>query len=192
MEPKLTGIEYPQIVTERTVSRLARRADASSILTFYRTNKEHFDPWNPERPDEFYTEFYWREIIQDSLDEFRTHRSLRLNIHLKENGELIGMANFTNFERGPFQNCRLGYRLGKKFEGQGLMNEALRASIQYVFDTLGFHRIEANFLPINRRSEALLRRLGFTFHGRAPSYLKIHGRWEDHILASLINPSALE
>ena len=70
------------------------------------------------------------------------------------------------------------------------MLEALKAAIPNVFQTHGLHRIMANYQPDNLRSEILLRRLGFEREGLAKSYLKINGRWTDHVLTSLINPSA--
>ena len=43
-------------------------------------------------------------------------------------------------------------------------------------------------MPRNKRSERVLKRLGFAREGLAKSYLKIAGRWEDHVLTSLVNP----
>jgi len=45
----------------------------------------------------------------------------------------------------------------------------------------------AGYLPHNERSGKLLDRLGFEKEGLARKYLKINGRWEDHLLTSLIN-----
>ncbi|MGL4717164.1 MAG: 30S ribosomal protein S5 alanine N-acetyltransferase, partial [Aeromonas sp.] len=45
------------------------------------------------------------------------------------------------------------------------------------------------YMPANQRSGALLERLGFEREGFARAYLLINGRWEDHILTSLINPA---
>jgi ribosomal-protein-alanine N-acetyltransferase len=69
------------------------------------------------------------------------------------------------------------------------MREALLKANAYVFDSLGLHRIMANYMPSNERSAHVLDRLGFTREGLAKDYLKIDGRWEDHILTSLINPA---
>lgn len=53
---------------------------------------------------------------------------------------------------------------------------------------MGFHRIMANVMPGNRRSARVLKSLGFRIEGRAKAYLLIAGRWEDHVLTSLVNP----
>jgi ribosomal-protein-alanine N-acetyltransferase len=47
-------------------------------------------------------------------------------------------------------------------------------------------------MPRNERSAALLRRLGFSVEGLARDFLLIAGRWEDHVLTSLINPQWTE
>jgi len=36
----------------------------------------------------------------------------------------------------------------------------------------------------------VLRRCGFQVEGLAPAYLLINGKWEDHVLTSIINPGA--
>ena len=46
----------------------------------------------------------------------------------------------------------------------------------------------ANHMLANKRSEALLQSLGFKREGVTKSYILINGKWEDHVLNSLINP----
>ena len=57
-----------------------------------------------------------------------------------------------------------------------------------VFSTLRFHRIIANYIPGNQRSQKTLNAVGFEREGYAKSYLKIAGKWQDHVLTALINP----
>ncbi|MDP7357271.1 MAG: GNAT family N-acetyltransferase [Pseudomonadales bacterium] len=47
--------------------------------------------------------------------------------------------------------------------------------VHYIFNELKLHRIIANYLPRNKRSGALLKRLGFEIEGKARELLKING-----------------
>nr|MBA2816695.1 hypothetical protein [Candidatus Pantoea persica] len=49
-----------------------------------------------------------------------------------EESEIRGVANFSNVLRGSFHACDLGYSLGEKWQGQGLMFEALQSAIRYM------------------------------------------------------------
>jgi [ribosomal protein S5]-alanine N-acetyltransferase len=100
---------------------------------------------------------------------------------------IIGSIGFTQIFRGPFCSCVLGYQIDHAAEGKGLMLEALRAAIDYMFTTQKLHRIGANYRPENVRSGRLLSRLGFRIDGFAKEYLFIDGAWRDHVLTSLTN-----
>jgi len=60
--------------------------------------------------------------------------------------------------------------------------------IIYAFEELSLNRIMANYMPRNKRSAALFDTLGFACEGRAKNYLFINGKWEDHVLTSLLKP----
>ncbi len=181
--------EFPRIETERLLLTIPDVSAASRLLAFVRENMEHFAPWSPPEPEGYYTEKFWRDYLQGAQRQFEQDLSMRLVIFLRDkpHGEVLGDCNFTNFVRGPFQACYLGYKISKPFEGQGLMFEALTAAIRYAFETLRLHRIMANYVPTNERSGRLLRKLGFTVEGYARDYLHVGGQWRDHILTSLTN-----
>ena len=48
------------------------------------------------------------------------------------------------------------------------------------------HRIEAACLPSNEASQALLQRMGFNEEGYARGFLRINGRWQDHLLFGML------
>ena len=55
------------------------------------------------------------------------------------------------------------------------------------FAELGLHRLEAGTLLHNTPSQRVLARNGFRPFAVAEAYLKIAGRWQDHILFQLLN-----
>jgi ribosomal-protein-alanine N-acetyltransferase len=74
----------------------------------------------------------------------------------------------------------LGYYAIVPFAGQGLMREGLQLMLQYAFQELQLHRIEANIQPENTASIALVKQCGFSKEGFSKRYLKIGGDWRDH------------
>lgn len=173
--------------------RLPDEADAPAIVRYYDVNRVHLAPWEPARSAAFYTSEFWRAQILQARREFADDCSCRFFLFdgaAAERGQtlVVGNAGLSNIVRGVAQFAILGYGLGAAEQGRGLMAEALEAVLRYGFGELGLHRISANYLPRNERSGRLLRRLGFTVEGYARDYLQIAGRWEDHILTSLVNP----
>lgn len=115
---------------------------------------------------------FWQQQVEENLKEFQSDRSLKLFIFKKGHSiEIIGQANFNNFVRGAGQFCYLGYSLAEIEQGKGYMPEALQAAINYVFKELNMHRVMANYIPQNRRSGNVLKKLGFVVEGYAREYL---------------------
>ena len=71
--------------------------------------------------------------------------------------------------------------------GHGLAGAAVAEAVETAFGELGLHRLDAATLLHNTPSQRVLARNGFRPFGVAESYLKIAGRWQDHILFSLLN-----
>ncbi len=177
----------PKLETKRTFCTIARAEHAELLYSYYRENRERLAPWEPLRDPSYYTAGEIEKRLTAGYEDFIRSGTLVPFIALdKESGETAGLCTFSNVVRGPFQACHLGYSVSGRLEGKGIMFEILSRTIDYVFEDLKLHRIMANYMPSNKRSGALLERLGFEREGYARSYLKIAGKWEDHILTSLV------
>lgn len=66
--------------------------------------------------------------------------------------------------------------------GKGLATTSLREATRLAFHGLRLHRVQAETLPHNVRSQRVLRRLNFVRYGTAAAYLKIDGAWRDNVL----------
>src|SRR4051794_36259046 len=103
-----------------------------------------------------------------------------------DNDALIGVFVLSQIFRKGFQNAYLGYYGSGENAGQGYMTEGLELVLEEAFGPLGLHRVEANIQPDNRASLALVERAGFRREGFSPRYLKIGGRWRDHVRYALL------
>ena len=66
------------------------------------------------------------------------------------------------------------------------MGAALPLVLDFAFDRLRLHRVEAACLPSNEPSRAVLLRTGFGQEGYARRYLQIDGKWQDHLLFAIL------
>jgi ribosomal-protein-alanine N-acetyltransferase len=103
-----------------------------------------------------------------------------------EDGTLLGGINIVNVRGGIVQSGTLGYWIGAPFARRGYMTDALRAMLRFAFDDLRLNRVEAACLPDNVASRRLLEKCGFAREGYARQYLRIDGRWQDHLTFAIL------
>lgn len=97
-------------------------------------------------------------------------------------GNVAGRLNLNGIVRGALQSASVGYWVGKRFNGQGLASRALGDAVSLARDALQLHRLQAETLLWNRASQRVLAKNSFVRFGLAPQYLKIDGRWQDHLM----------
>ncbi len=174
-----------RLTTSRMSLRLLHDRDAYRMAEYYAENQLFLKPWEPARDKSHCLPAGWQARL-GMIMELQKHGSAYYFILLdQEEKEVRGVANFSNVLRGSFHACFLGYSLGERWQGQGLMFEALQPLIRYMQQQERMHRIMANYMPHNHRSDSLLERLGFEREGYAKDYLLIDGQWRDHVLTAL-------
>jgi ribosomal-protein-alanine N-acetyltransferase len=179
-------MKSPIIETPNCIIKLLNDEQAHLLCTYYQRNKDYLEPWEPLRSQDFYTEKFWQQQVITSQELFAKKQAVRLVALNKNQDKVLATCNFTNIVWGSFNACHLGYSLDKDYQGKGIMYETVLAAINYIKQEFKLHRIMANHLPSNKRSEKLLKRLNFEKEGYAKSYLKINGVWQDHVLNALV------
>jgi ribosomal-protein-alanine N-acetyltransferase len=94
---------------------------------------------------------------------------------LKENNKLIGSVGFHNIYKDHYR-AEIGYALFPDFQRKGIMKEVMPAMLEFGFNKLRFHSIEAKVNPVNEASIGLLESFGFVkeAHFKQSFYFK-HG-----------------
>jgi ribosomal-protein-serine acetyltransferase len=77
------------------------------------------------------------------------------------------------------RNTEIGYWLAADCQGKGLITEACRAVIDYLFTEWNLHRVAIRVAAGNNRSAAIPRRLGFTLEGTHRHAQKLRDTWLD-------------
>jgi [ribosomal protein S5]-alanine N-acetyltransferase len=167
--------------------RLIAIEDVPALAKLVQINRTFLAPWDPIRPDEYFTADGQQRAIEDALARYDEMTTLPYVI--VEDGDIVGRVTLSNVVRGAFQSCNLGYWLGSAHTGRGLATAAVREVMAVAFLEVGLHRIEAGTLLHNVPSQRVLERNGFSRFGVAPKYLNIAGRWQDHVLYQALNPN---
>ncbi|WP_346837896.1 GNAT family N-acetyltransferase [Microbulbifer sp. SAOS-129_SWC] len=170
--------------------RQPHQRDAAALARFYTSNAGHLQPWEPLRPEGYHSVSAWEARLREREREQAEGRAAYFAGFDPHTGATIGVCSLTNIVRGAFQACHMGYAVDLSYQGQGWMKAICLHAIHYAFEELRLHRIMANYIPRNERSGQLLQTLGFEQEGLASKYLLINGRWEDHVLTSLLNPNS--
>jgi [ribosomal protein S5]-alanine N-acetyltransferase len=177
----LTSLEFR---TQHLLIRPLRNIAPELLHRYLVENRSSHAQWEPVRGEEYFTlNGVEARFLAEEIDRRAERRFALLS---RDGHEVVGLINFTNVVGYPFHACHLGFSIATKYEGKGLMREGLLCTITHAFETLDLNRVMANFLPGNFRSARLLSGLGFKIEGFAKDYLCIAGRWEDHILTSVL------
>jgi ribosomal-protein-alanine N-acetyltransferase len=146
----------------------------------YQRNRGHLAPWEPERGNEFFTVERQRQIIASKLAQHAA--GSEVPFVLLDEHRVIGALTLTGIVRGPFLSAHLGYWVDKEYNGRGIGSAAITFAVDFSRRELGLHRLQAATLLHNAASQKILKRAGFDQIGLAPTYLRIAGSWQDHIL----------
>ncbi|WP_320047920.1 GNAT family N-acetyltransferase [uncultured Ilyobacter sp.] len=167
--------------TERLYLKVLGEEAVSEVAEYYKKNREFFKRWESSKRDDFFSESYLKMLLRLEQEEIENGNRMKLWIFNRENNKIIGFLNFGNIIRGAFDSCFLGYKLDKDETGKGYMTEALKEGMAFYFDVMKLHRIEVNLMPQNVLGIKTIERVGFIKEGISEKYLKINGKWEDHI-----------
>ncbi|WP_425955341.1 GNAT family N-acetyltransferase [Xylanimonas sp. McL0601] len=177
----LASSALPARLADDVVLRLARTGDGRALATAYTRNRDHLAPFEPERAPEFYGPAWQEKNLAGLLADHADGRCLPLLL-VTDGGDVVGRLNLATIVRGAFDSASLGYWLDAGRAHKGLMSTAVAVVVAYARDELGLHRVEASTLVHNAASQAVLTRNGFERFGLAERYLRIAGRWQDHVL----------
>ena len=151
---------FTRIETPRLVLRELRREDAEAVFRIFS------DPEVVKYSDmDMFMNLEQAELlIERQRHRFEQKERFRWGIALKDSDTIIGTGGYVAWNH-IWYNAELGYDLARPYWGQGIMTEAVRAMIQFGFEHMGLHRIEAEVMPENTASVRLLRKLDFQEEG---------------------------
>ena len=170
--------------TETVTLAPLQRRHALLLAELYRANRLFLAPFQPLADDSFYTPAAQLERVDATRRRARADESYSYAIEL--DAAIVGTLTISDVVRGSFQSAHLGYWVSKPMNGRGVATAAVGCAVRIAFDELALHRLQAATLLRNHASQRVLEKNGFERIGVAREYLRIAGRWQDHILFGLV------
>ena len=146
--------------TTRLILRQAQTEDAQPMFRNWANDPEvtRYLTWSPHENMEI-----TRRVIESWVECYEKDDYYHWMIVLRETGEPIGSILASTMGRA--QSAHIGYCLGRKWWHQGYMSETLNAVMNFLFDEVGYHRIESLHDPNNPNSGAVMRKCGMKYEG---------------------------
>ncbi len=148
---------FLKLTTERLLLRRLKATDETALFSL-RSN----DTINKyiDRPKQTSLEES-QQFITRINNGIKENKSMYWAITIKDNPQLIGTICLWHFSDDK-KTAEIGYELNPDFQGQGIMNEALKKVIELAFQTIGITTIEAYTHKDNTKSTSLLLKNNFS------------------------------
>lgn len=99
-------------------------------------------------------------------------------------GEFCGIVSLISLVRSHralvYNKAELAYWLGRRFQGQGIMTEAVHRVMRFAFEEMGLHKLFVSHFVVNDASGNLIKRLGFRYVGEQLEEFQKDGVWHNH------------
>ncbi|MBQ1257155.1 MAG: GNAT family N-acetyltransferase [Clostridia bacterium] len=179
--------KMPVLETERLVLRKVRMDDANDMYAY------SCDPlvakhvlWDAHRSVND-TKAYLRYMIR----KYRMGDPSSWGIEEKATGKIIGTIGYMWYQADN-NACEVGYSLARAKWNKGYMTEALKAVIDYTFNDLGFHRIEAQHETDNEPSGRVMEKCGMKKEGTLRGRLYNKGKYVDVNVYAILREEFME
>lgn len=151
---------FPPLRGPRVALRGPRDADADDLFAVF-SDREVMRYWSREamtEPSEA------AALVVEIEERFAERAMLQWMVTDARDDRAIGTCTLFHIDAGH-RRAEIGYALRRDRWGAGLATEAVALVLDWAFDDLGLHRVEADIDPRNAASRAMLTRLGFRVEG---------------------------
>ncbi len=121
-------------------------------------------------------------LIEDKIEN---NIGINWAITLKGNPKMIGIMGHYKIQPENYRS-EIGYMILPEYNGKGIVTEAVKIVVQYGFEQLQLHSIEAVIDPENIASEKVLQKNGFVKEAHILENDFYDGKFLDTVIYSLL------
>lgn len=174
---------FPELQTERFLLRRFILADAPDMY-YFRSDAAILTYLDKEPAASLQEAEDFIKRIDNDID---TNNGILWAITEKEDpARPVGSICYWKLLKEHYR-AEIGYLTAPLFWGKGVMKEVIPAVLEYGFNKMGLHSVEARINPDNKASAAVLERAGFIkeAHFREDFFYK--GQFKDTVVYSKVN-----
>jgi len=171
----------PTLMGRQVVLRELRASDAPSLFALLTTEEvSRFISPPPSTVEGFEKFIAW------------THRQRAAGTYacfavtLRGFDTAIGIFQVRDTSSG-FETAEWGFALGSAFWGTGVFQEGAELVLEFAFDTIGVHRLEARAAVLNGRGNGALQKMGAVQEGVLRKSFLRDGEYLDQVLYAMLD-----
>ena len=119
-------------------------------------------------------------------DKIESNEGINWAITYKDNPKLIGIIGHYRIKPEHFR-AEVGYMLLPEYHGKGIISEAIKEVVNYGFNEMKLHSIEAIIDPENFGSARVLEKNNFVKEAHLKENEFYEGRFLDTVIYSILN-----
>lgn len=173
---------YP-IMTERLRLRPFRRGDVDAVYAYRQREDVARYLFDPPMSRETCA-----EAIQDRISQIAFVAEgdrIVLAAERREDNQLIGEVSL-NYRKVEARQAEVGYIFNPDFKGAGYATEAVRALVDFAFNTLGMHRVYGRCDARNTGSFRVMERLGMRREAHFRQHALFKGEWDEELIYAVL------
>jgi len=171
----------PVLSGAQVTLRELRASDAASLFALLTTEEVTRFISPPPTTVEGFVKFIAWTIRQRTAGTFACFA-----VTLKGYDTAVGIFQMREMEPG-FGTGEWGFVIGSPFWGTGVFQEAAELVLEFAFETVGVHRLEARSAVRNGRGNGALRKLGAVQEGLLRKSFLRNGEYLDQVLYAIVD-----
>jgi len=172
---------FPVLETRRLLLRGIGPADVQEIWAMRASGR--VNQFIARNPMETFDQA--EALVARTMAAFEEQQGIGWAGVLKANGAMIGTCGFNSIDY-PNLRAEIGGELAVAQWGTHMALEAVAAILQFGWEAMGLHSVEAKVAPANRGAIALLEHLGFSKEAHFKDRIRFNDTFSDMAIYTLI------
>ena len=171
----------PVLTGHQVVLRELRQSDAASLFAMLTTREVSRFISPPPSTIEGFERFIAWTIRQRSAGTY-----VCFAVTVKGSDTAVGIFQVRQLD-ADFRTAEWGFAIGSPFWGTGVFQDGAKLVLEFAFNTLGVHRLEARAAVLNGRGNGALLKIGAVQEAVLRKSFQCSGQYVDQVLYTILD-----